>query len=98
MCDTRTVEQLEAAGAIPPDGVEDVFVGGDLLDPEGFDLVAFSQSVLRQDAALRRARQLGIPVTSQMRLLPSALPGAGHRHHGSSGKSTTTALVGAMAR
>lgn len=99
MSDTRTPEQLSAAGAVPPDGVERVVVGLPLLDPEGFALVAVSQSVLSSDPAILRARQLGIPVVSQLQLV---LRLAQERRTigitGSSGKSTTTALVGEVAR
>lgn len=95
--DTRSPEALAAAGATAPDGVERVVTGQDLLDPAGFDLVAVSQSVLRYNPALARARVLGIPITSQMRLFLQLCPGRTIGITGSSGKSTTTALVGAMA-
>ena len=96
MADTRTAEQLEAAGATPPEGVERT-VRGELLDPEGFDLLAVSQSVLRTSPNVVRARDLGIPVISQMALALRLCRGRVVGITGSSGKSTTTALVGAMA-
>lgn len=96
--DTRSNEALAAAGATVPDGVERMVSGQPLLDPAGYDLVAVSQSVLRYNPALVRARELGIPVTSQMRLFLQLCPGRTIGITGSSGKSTTTALVGAMAR
>lgn len=96
--DTRTDAALEAAGASPPEGTERVVTGEALLDPSGFDLVAVSQSVLRHSAALQRARELGVPVTSQMRLFLQLCPGRTVGITGSSGKSTTTALAGAIAR
>ncbi len=96
--DTRSDEALAAAGAVAPQGVEALVNGRALLDPAGFDLVAVSQSVLRYNPALVRARELGIPVTSQMRLFLQLCPGRTIGITGSSGKSTTTALVGAMAR
>ncbi len=95
--DTRTDAALAAAGATAPEGVERVVTGEGLLDPAGFDLVAVSQSVLRYNPALARARELGIPVTSQMRLFLQLCPGRVVGITGSSGKSTTTALVGAIA-
>ncbi|HXU24019.1 MAG TPA: UDP-N-acetylmuramoyl-L-alanine--D-glutamate ligase [Tepidiformaceae bacterium] len=95
--DTRSAAQLQAAGAALPDGVTDLVSGRPLLDPEGFDLVAVSQSVLRGNPALGRARSLGVPMTSQMRLFLQLCPGKTVGITGSSGKSTTTALVGAMA-
>ena len=96
--DTRSDEALAAAGAAAPDGVLRLVTGQPLLDPVGYDLVAVSQSVLRYNPALQRARELGIPVTSQMRLFLQLCPGRTVGITGSSGKSTTTALVGAMAR
>jgi UDP-N-acetylmuramoylalanine--D-glutamate ligase len=95
--DTRSEAQLAAAGATAPEGVERVVSGGALLDANGFDMVAVSQSILRYDPALGRARELGIPVTSQMRLFLQLCPAPVIGITGSSGKSTTTALVGAMA-
>jgi len=96
--DTRTDTALAAAGATAPEGVLRVATGGPLLDPVGYDLVAVSQSVMRYNPALQRARELGIPVTSQMRLFLQLCQGQTIGVTGSSGKSTTTALVGAMAR
>lgn len=95
--DTRTDAALAAAGAAAPEGVERVATGEDLLDPAGFDFLAVSQSVLRYNPALARARELGIPITSQMRLFLQLCPGRLVGITGSSGKSTTTALVGAIA-
>ncbi len=98
MSDTRPEAQLEAAGATAPEGVERTVTGQALLDPAGFDLVAVSQSVLRHDPALARARELGVPITSQMRLFLQLVKGTVIGITGSSGKSTTTALVAGMAR
>lgn len=98
MSDTRTDAQLEAARAVAPKGVTEVVTGRGLLGPDGFDLVAVSQSVLRYDPALLRAREAGIPITSQMRLFLQLCRGRTIGITGSSGKSTTTALVGLMAR
>ena len=95
--DTRSDAALAAAGAAVPDGVDRLVTGQDFLDPAGFDLVAVSQSVLRYNQALDRARELGIPVTSQMRLFLQLCPGRVIGITGSSGKSTTTALVGVIA-
>ncbi|MXY71452.1 MAG: UDP-N-acetylmuramoyl-L-alanine--D-glutamate ligase [Dehalococcoidia bacterium] len=96
MADTRSAEQLEAAGAEPPEGVERT-VRGELLDPEGFDLLAVSQSVLRSEPNVVRARELGIPLVSQLALALRLCRGRVIGITGSSGKSTTTALVGEMA-
>ena len=97
MADTRSAEQLEAAGAEPPEGVERT-VRGELLDPEGFDLLAVSQSLLRSDPNVVRAQELGIPVVSQLALALRLCRGRVIGITGSSGKSTTTALVGEIAQ
>jgi UDP-N-acetylmuramoylalanine--D-glutamate ligase len=96
--DTRSETALRAAGAQAPAGIERLVTGSALLDPKGFDLVAASQSILRYNPALARARELGIPITSQMRLFLQLCPARTIGITGSSGKSTTTALVGAMAQ
>lgn len=96
--DTRSDGQLAAAKAVAPTGVTELVTGKPFISPDGFDLVAVSQSVLRYDPALVRAREHGIPVTSQMRLFLQLCPGRIIGITGSSGKSTTTALVGAMAQ
>ena len=96
--DTRTEDQLGAAGAAAPDGSDRVVSGQDLLDPAGFDVAAVAQSVLRYNPVVVRSRELGIPFTSQMRLFLQLCRGRVLGITGSSGKSTTTALVGAMAK
>ena len=68
MSDTRSPEQLAAAGASAPDGVRNVHSGGQLLAPTGFDLLAVSQSVLRHSPEVKAATAAGIPVVSQMQL------------------------------
>ncbi len=95
--DTRTPAQLAAAGAAAPEGVERVVSGQPFLDAAGFDLVATGQSVLRHDPAMARARELGIPTVSQMQLFLELCPASVLGITGSSGKSTTTALVGLIA-
>ncbi|MFN0094818.1 MAG: UDP-N-acetylmuramoyl-L-alanine--D-glutamate ligase [Dehalococcoidia bacterium] len=98
MSDTRSEQQLAAAKVHVPAGVERVYTGQPLLDPEGFHLLAVSQSILRHDPALARARQLGVPITSQAKLFLQLCRGLVVGITGSSGKSTTTALVAAMAK
>ena len=99
MSDTRDQAALNAAKAFAPEGVESVTIAGPLAEPDGFDLVAVSQSVLRSSPAMERVRRLGIPFTSQMRLFLQLCPSANIVGiTGASGKSTTTSLVGAMAR
>ena len=96
MADSRDEARLQAAGARAPDGVERVVTGA-LPAPDGFDLLAVSQSVLRTHRGLARARALGIPVLSQLALALRLCRGPVTGVTGSNGKSTTTAMVGAMA-
>ena len=98
MCDTRTDAQLAAASAEAPPGVGRVMTGRPLLDPDGFDLIGVSQSVLATDPVVSRARAHGIPVISPMQLFLRLCPAPVIGITGSNGKSTTTALVGEMAR
>jgi UDP-N-acetylmuramoylalanine--D-glutamate ligase len=94
MSDTRTEHQLRAAGANPPKGVSKVSQGQALLDPQGFDIVATSQSILTTNQVIDRANKLKIPVISQMQLALEICQADIIGVTGSSGKSTTTALVG----
>ena len=94
--DSRSEVQLAAAGAKAPAGVERV-ITGEQLNPTGFDLLAVSQSVLRTDPGVLRARELRMPVVSQMGLALRLCRGRLIGITGSSGKSTTTAMVSAMA-
>jgi len=99
MSDTRDEAALVAASAAAPAGVQPPVTGRPLLDPDGFDVVAVSQSVLRATPVIERARRLGIPITSQMRLFLQLCPSQKVIGiTGASGKSTTTSLVAAMAR
>lgn len=62
------------------------------------DAVYVSQSVPLDIPALVAARQRGIPISSMMRLFLRQCPGPAVGITGSSGKTTTTALVGAIFR
>ena len=96
MADSRDAARLEAAGAKAPDGVGRVVTGA-LPDPDNFDLLAVSQSIPRTHPGVARARDLGVPVISQLALALRLCRGPVTGVTGSSGKSTTTAMVGAMA-
>ncbi len=98
MCDSRTDPQLAAASAEAPPGVRRVVTGRPFPKPDGFDLVGVSQSVLVTDAVVTHARALGIPVISPMQLFLRLCPAPVIGITGSNGKSTTTALVGEIAR
>ena len=98
MCDSRTDAQLAAASAEAPPGVGRVMTGRSFPGPDGFDLIGVSQSVLATDAVVSQARALGIPVISPMQLFFRLCPAPIIGITGSNGKSTTTALVGEIAR
>ncbi|MSQ70420.1 MAG: UDP-N-acetylmuramoyl-L-alanine--D-glutamate ligase [Betaproteobacteria bacterium] len=72
---------------------------------EGAELVAISPGVPREDAAVRRAISRGIPVCGDIELFAQALGGSATAGAaqviaitGTNGKSTVTALTGAMCR
>ena len=98
MSDTRSDEQLAAANAAAPDGVEETVTGSALVPADGFDLVATSQALLKHDPALSTVAALGIQIVSQAQLFMRLCRGRVVGITGSSGKSTTTALVGQMAK
>jgi UDP-N-acetylmuramoylalanine--D-glutamate ligase len=62
------------------------------------DAIFLSQSVPLDLAGLAEARQRGIPISSMFKLFLELCPGPVAGITGSSGKSTTTALVGEMFR
>jgi UDP-N-acetylmuramoylalanine--D-glutamate ligase len=66
---------------------------GDLV---GADTVFASQGVPQDLPALRAARRAGVPISSMTRLFLEVCPAPVAGITGSSGKTTTTALVGAM--
>ncbi len=79
-----------------PESVETVFGGYDRSVLEGADAVYASPGVAWDDELLEEARRRGIPVSSEMdvffRLCPAAIVGI----TGTNGKTTTTALAGAV--
>jgi len=62
------------------------------------DLVVANPAVPRTSALLRRAVETGVPVTSPMNMFLALCPAPVVGVTGSNGKSTTTAMVGAMLR
>jgi UDP-N-acetylmuramoylalanine--D-glutamate ligase len=101
--DRRTREQLDAAlgEALAPLRGADVRLalgGHDAADFEQADLVVVSPGVPMALPELEAARRRGIPVWAEMelgwRFLPPGLPVLGIT--GTNGKSTTTALTGAL--
>lgn len=95
--DNRTADQLRSA----VDAISDLDVTLSLganreEDMVGADTVFVSQGVPPELPALRAARRAGVPVSSMTRLFLERCPAPVAGITGSSGKTTTTALVGAM--
>lgn len=99
-----TVSDARPAAALraPLDRIADVpgvtlSLGGHRLDDiAGADAVYASQGVPDDLPALREARRRGVPVSSMTRLFFERCPAPVAGVTGSSGKTTTVALVGAM--
>lgn len=95
--DARTAEQL-AHRLQELDGVPVRLSLGQnaIADTESADAVFVSQGVPLDIPALRAARESGVPISSMTRLFLELCPGPVVGITGSSGKTTTTGLVGAM--
>ena len=95
--DARPAEQLGEALAAIEDVEVTLSLGGnreaDVLEA---DCVFSSQGVPPDLPALRAARRAGVPISSMTRLFLELCPAPVAGVTGSSGKTTTTALVGAM--
>ena len=69
---------------------------------EGIDLIVISPGVPRETAPVQRALRAGIPVIGDVELFARALPALNRPHiiaiTGTNGKSTVTALTGALCR
>jgi UDP-N-acetylmuramoylalanine--D-glutamate ligase len=98
--DRRSEAELAAAlsGLGAPSGFRRRLGGHDLADFEGADLVVVSPGVPLALAELRAARAKGVPVWGEVelawRFLPATTPVVAIT--GTNGKSTTTALTGAL--
>ncbi len=100
--DQRTDEQLRASMAPAAHealaGARRTLGGHDLADFEGADLVVVSPGVPMALPEIQAARRRGVPVWGEIelgwRFLPPGLPVVGIT--GTNGKSTTTALTGAL--
>jgi UDP-N-acetylmuramoylalanine--D-glutamate ligase len=98
VCDLRPAELLEEFAAALPDEVElrPGGYGDEVL--EGCQAVFASPGVPWDAPLLERARELGLPVSSEVdlffRLCPAPIVGVS----GTNGKTTTTALVGDVLR
>lgn len=95
--DSRPEEALKKQLAQIRGLTVDLRLGGNgREDFEGADAIFLSQSVPLDLPALDEARKRGVPVLSQMGLFFNLCPGPVVGITGSSGKTTTTALVGAI--
>jgi UDP-N-acetylmuramoylalanine--D-glutamate ligase len=97
--DRRTAEQLgDAIAPLAETGARAVLGGHDAADFEGADLVVVSPGVPMALPELQAARARGVPVWAEVelgwRFLPPGTPVVGIT--GTNGKSTTTALTGAL--
>ncbi|MFQ6019913.1 MAG: UDP-N-acetylmuramoyl-L-alanine--D-glutamate ligase, partial [Dehalococcoidia bacterium] len=72
--------------------------GNDPADTINADLVLVSQGVPLNLPALAEARKRGVPIGSMLQIFLALCPGPVVGISGSSGKTTTTALVGEMFR
>lgn len=95
--DSRTAEQLTSRLAAIAGLPVTLSLGANRVeDTLNADLVCVSQGVPLSIPALAVARDRGIPITSMMRLFLELCPGKVIGITGSSGKTTTTSLVGAI--
>ena len=95
--DARTADQLGDALAAIDDLDVTLSLGANREeDLVGADTVFASQGVPQDLPALRAARRAGVPISSMTRLFLEVCPAPVAGITGSSGKTTTTALVGAM--
>ena len=95
--DARPAEQLgDALAAIDNLDVTLSLGANREEDLVGADTVFASQGVPQDLPALRAARRAGVPISSMTRLFLEVCPAPVAGITGSSGKTTTTALVGAM--
>ncbi len=94
--DTRPRADLERTIALLPQGVE-IRVGGyDMSVLDGVDIVYASPGVPWDSELLNRARETGIAVSSEIDLFLRLCPGTVVGITGTNGKTTTTALTGAV--
>lgn len=74
----------------------DLALGVATPDVAGYDVVFLSPGVPPSAAVVQRARALGVPLSSEPRMVTQLLTAPVVGITGSSGKTTTTALTGAM--
>jgi len=74
----------------------DLALGGVALDVASLDVLFLSPGVPAEAPVVREARQAGVPISSEPRLLTQSVACLVAGITGSSGKTTTTTLVGRM--
>ncbi len=94
-CDDRPRAELDLAG-LDRDPAVELRLDGPSGDVEGLDGVVTSPGVPRDRPLLEAARERGLPVIAEVELAFPFLEGEVVGITGSNGKSTTTALTGAM--
>jgi len=92
--DRRSAAELTGALEQMPSGVELRLGGHDEADLAGIDTVYASPGVQWDAKLLNRARERGIPVSSEIDLFLRLCPGDVVGITGTNGKTTTTALTG----
>ncbi len=97
--DSRPTEALDLAGLTGAGDAFEVRRDEDLRElPSDVDAVVVSPGVPLDRPLLEAARRRGLPVLAEVELAFAYLPGPVVAITGSNGKSTTTALTGAMLR
>jgi UDP-N-acetylmuramoylalanine--D-glutamate ligase len=94
--DRKPAKDLESAIALMPSSVELKLGGYDASVLDGVDVVYASPGVPWDSELLNQARAKGIPVSSEIDLFLKACPGTVVGITGTNGKTTTTALTGAV--
>jgi UDP-N-acetylmuramoylalanine--D-glutamate ligase len=94
--DRKPAKELASATALMPSTVELKLGGHDASVLDGVDVVYASPGVPWDSELLNQARSKGIPVSSEIDLFLRSCPGTVVGITGTNGKTTTTALTGAV--
>ncbi|MGC9359652.1 MAG: UDP-N-acetylmuramoyl-L-alanine--D-glutamate ligase [Anaerolineae bacterium] len=96
LMDAKPAEALEGAMQEVADLDLRLALGGAPVDMGGLDVLFVSPGVPSQAKVVRQAREAGLPLSSEPRLLTQSITCPVVGITGSSGKTTTTTLVGRM--
>jgi UDP-N-acetylmuramoylalanine--D-glutamate ligase len=94
--DRKPAKELASATALMPSTAELTLGGYDASVLDGVDVVYASPGVPWDSELLNQARSKGIPVSSEIDLFLKSCPGTVVGITGTNGKTTTTALTGAV--